>query len=63
MTGRTSDPFITITEAAALIGISRPTVEKRVAEGRLRGKMIAGKLVIYRASAQSYREYLESDAA
>lgn len=58
MAGRKTDPFITISEAAAILGISRPTVEKRIAERELSGEKIAGRLVVRRASVERYRKRL-----
>ena len=57
------DPYITVKEAAERLGIARSTVHQRVAERKLRGEVVAGRLVILRASVETYLAHLERDAA
>lgn len=58
-----ADPYITVKEAAERLGVARSTIYQRLAENKLRSKTIAGRIVVVRASVESYLEYLESNAA
>jgi excisionase family DNA binding protein len=52
--GRVANP-LSLTEAAALIGITRPAAHQAVTEGRLRGHRVGNAWIIARADAESYR--------
>lgn len=48
------------TQAAALIGVSRPTIPAMVARGELVGEVHGGFLLISRASAEAARDQREA---
>lgn len=52
------DPFMTVKDAAAALGVSRSTVHQRKAEGKLEGQMVAGRLVIRRDSVERLRRQM-----
>lgn len=58
-----TDPYLTLTEAAERLGISRQTVERRIAAGELSGRRIAGRLVVRRTSVEAYEQRQSQDRA
>jgi excisionase family DNA binding protein len=49
------DPeFITVTEAAHLLGVSWRSVKKYIADGRLKGKLLGPSWIVSKASMQSF---------
>lgn len=47
-----ADPWMTLNQAAAALGVSRPTVLARIVAGELEGKHEAGRTLVTRASVE-----------
>lgn len=54
MPDRKPTDLLTLTAAASVTGKSRQVIPAMVARGELRGKTVAGRLFVYRASAEAY---------
>jgi hypothetical protein len=50
-----TDPWITVPQAARLLDVTPPTARLWALEGRYRYRIVAGKLVIERASLVRYQ--------
>lgn len=59
---RKPDPWLSLPEAARVVGRSRQTVVKMAAAGDLKHDTVAGRMVIDRASAVAAKKQLDKDA-
>jgi len=50
------DDLVSMTEAAGLIGISRPATHQALVEGRLRGQRVGNAWIVRRADAESFKD-------
>lgn len=60
MGGALQRDLLSLTEAADLIGISRPAAHQAVVEGRLRGERIGNAWVVRRADASAFKDTRDS---
>ena len=54
--GGLQQDLLSLTEAADLIGISRPAAHQALVEGRLRGQRVGNAWVVRRADARAFKE-------
>ncbi|MGH9323479.1 MAG: helix-turn-helix domain-containing protein [Vicinamibacteria bacterium] len=60
---RVESDLLSLTEAAELIGISRPAAHQALVEGRLKGQRVGNAWVVRRADATAFKETREGRAA